>query len=244
MHTKPQKGRRTEALPRSSAEYFTLKNINFAVADALKVAAAEKPHGRPAKVLDVGCGGQPYRKLAERSGYQYYGVDISAQEGVDIFCTAALDVEIPIALQDAGPFDLVICTEVFEHVFDLHCAMANLKRLTASNGYLVVTTPFIYRLHEVPFDYWRPTPFALSRLASNHGFDIVKSLSLGSAADSVGLVCGLYEPSQTTSKLKGRMEKIACRIVAKLLQNLKVAETSGKSGMFVTNYMLLRRDDS
>jgi predicted RNase H-like HicB family nuclease/SAM-dependent methyltransferase len=62
-------------------------------------------------------------------------------------------------------FDVVICEQVLEHVVDPEAAAANLRNLCAPGGHVIVTTPFLIKVHELPMyamhDYWRFTPRGL-----------------------------------------------------------------------------------
>jgi hypothetical protein len=49
----------------------------------------------------------------------------------------------------------------------------------AEGGILVVTAPFIHRVHGSPFDYWRFTDTALMNLAKTAGFRHVKVIRVG-----------------------------------------------------------------
>jgi SAM-dependent methyltransferase len=77
-------------------------------------------------------------------------------------------------------FDVVICEQVLEHVIDPVAAAANLRGLCAPGGQVVVSTPFLIRIHELPMfgmrDYWRFTPHGLQRLLEGSGL-VVDSIS-------------------------------------------------------------------
>lgn len=113
---------------------------------------------RPTAALDVGCGeAKPFRRLLETTGFKYHAIDTQAQPGVKLDAVCAIDEPLPtslIQLADAG-FELVLCTEVLEHVLDWPSAWSNLHRLLAPGGRLIITCPFIYPLHEEPYDFWR-----------------------------------------------------------------------------------------
>lgn len=76
-------------------------------------------------------------------------------------------------LGDEGRFDVVICEQVLEHVEDPRAAAANLYGLCAPGGHVIVSTPFLIRVHELPAygmkDYWRFTPRGLSKLLEGAG---------------------------------------------------------------------------
>jgi SAM-dependent methyltransferase len=82
------------------------------------------------------------------------------------------DLCAPLAGQ--GPFDVVICEQVIEHVEDPCAAAANLRRLCAEGGHVVVSTPFLIRVHEEwgMQDYWRFTPRGLRTLLERAGLEV------------------------------------------------------------------------
>ncbi len=82
----------------------------------------------------------------------YVGVDVAAGSGVDRLCDVA-----SLAAEFAGsPFDVVVTTEMLEHVRDWRVAIANLKQVVAPSGLLLLTTrSYGFPYHEFPGDYWR-----------------------------------------------------------------------------------------
>lgn len=83
----------------------------------------------------------------------YIGVDLSGQRGyVDVIADAHL-----LPFRD-GAFDVVISTEVLEHVRDWRSVVDEIKRVLRVGGLLVVTTRSPgFPLHSYPYDYWRFT---------------------------------------------------------------------------------------
>jgi len=81
------------------------------------------------------------------------------------------DLCAPLAL--GRRFDVVICEQVIEHVADPWAAARNLRALCAPGGHVIVSTPFLIRIHELPMfgmrDYWRFTPRGLRQLLEGAG---------------------------------------------------------------------------
>lgn len=94
------------------------------------------------RILDVGVG--LGRVLSEFPHLRRYGVDISLgylaeAQAKGIETAYALVADLPYA--DAT-FDVVLCTDVLEHVFDLHASCANILRVLKPGGVLIVRVPY------------------------------------------------------------------------------------------------------
>ncbi len=51
-------------------------------------------------------------------------------------------------------FDVIMCTEVFEHLPDPLLALKEFSRLLKSDGYLILTAPFCSLTHFAPYHYY------------------------------------------------------------------------------------------
>jgi SAM-dependent methyltransferase len=100
------------------------------------------------------------------------------------------DFDLCAPLGSQGTFDVVICEQVIEHVVDPFGAAANLRGLCAPGGHVIVSTPFLIRIHELPLfglkDYWRFTPRGLQTLLEHAGMTVEQVGSWGNRRCVVG----------------------------------------------------------
>ena len=124
-------------------------------------------------LLDLGCGNQPYRGWYEPLVSTVTALDAAPLPGVDVVAMAD-DVPLP----DAS-FDVILATEVLEHVNDAEKAMSEIFRLLRPGGHVIATVPYLYPTHEAPHDYRRFTHYGLVAIAERHGLRVVDLASKG-----------------------------------------------------------------
>jgi SAM-dependent methyltransferase len=76
-------------------------------------------------------------------------------------------------------FDVVSCDNVLEHVSDPFAAARTLFELCRPGGLCFVGTPFLFRVHYAPADYWRFTRDGLAQLLTRAGFTKIETDSWG-----------------------------------------------------------------
>jgi SAM-dependent methyltransferase len=91
----------------------------------------------------------------------YLGVDSASGPGVDQICTA----EQLIETFGTASFDLLVSTEMLEHVKDWRLVVTSFKELLRPGGTIVITTrSYGFPYHEYPGDYWRFETYDMQRI--------------------------------------------------------------------------------
>ena len=159
-------------------ERLTLRNVDSClvrrgiaetVARGCERWREELPGG--GRLLDIGCGAQPYRPWAEAAGLEYTGADWprSIHEAQKADAVSADLSQRPWPFADAE-FDALLCTEVLEHQPDPAAFLAECARVCRPGGTILLTTPLLWPEHEAPYDFYRYTQFGLRHLFEQAGF--------------------------------------------------------------------------
>lgn len=107
------------------------------------------------KIIEVGShdvNGSLRRIYESCNPLQYVGIDIEPGPGVDIVCKA----EDIVNIFGKNKFDIVVSTELLEHVRNWRKLISNLKNICKPDGIIIITTRskgFYY--HGYPYDFWR-----------------------------------------------------------------------------------------
>jgi len=141
-------------------------------------------------VLDIGCSDRALAKYLPE-GCHYVGLDYYAT--VAAFYATRPDVfgdACALPMRDAC-MDGVMLFEVLEHVPDPQAVLAEIARVLRPGGVLLLSIPFMYPIHNAPFDFHRFTLHGLQRALTIHGFDAEIIQPRLRALEVGGLVMGL-----------------------------------------------------
>jgi len=128
-------------------------------------------------VLDAGAGSCPYRDLF--SHCEYKTQDFSSLENkhlsggaygeIDYVCDIA---SIPV---NDDSFDVILCSEVIEHVPEPEAVMSEFFRILKPGGKLLLTAPLGSGIHQEPYHYYGGfTPFWYEKVLSEKGFKNIR----------------------------------------------------------------------
>ena len=128
------------------------------------------------RLLDIGCGNQPYRGMAAPHISEYVGLD-HADTPHDLSKADLVGSAYEIPVPD-NSFDTVLCTDVLEHLEEPAAALAEAYRVLKPGGAAIYTVPLFWHLHEEPRDFYRYTRYGLDYLFTKSGFAIVEITAL------------------------------------------------------------------
>jgi SAM-dependent methyltransferase len=149
-------------------------------------------------LLDIGCGRMPYKSilLAPPSRVErYVGMDLKSELRNCVYSQFGRpDIEwdgrtIPL---EPNSIDCAISTETFEQCPDIEIVLREAIRVLKPGGFLFFTVPFLWPIHDPPYDQYRLTPFALNRHFGNSGFEGLTMTALGGWDASMAQMLGLW----------------------------------------------------
>jgi hypothetical protein len=135
-------------------------------------------------LLDVGGRGKPYAEYFSESVVCHFVVDIEPGASVDLVGDARL---LPVA---DGIIDVVLCTQVIEHIPEPVSVLQEIFRVLRPGGTLILSVPAIFPQHGSPGDYWRYMPQGLAWLLRD--FHRVEIQGETGTVGSLFLVLNMY----------------------------------------------------
>ena len=122
--------------------------------------------------VDLGCGSRPYERLLRETGAAYKGVDLADNPQADMHLGA--DGRVPMA---AASCELVLSSQVLEHVLDVDRYLRECARLLRTGGFLLLSTHGMWTYHPYPVDVRRWTRWGLEHEIATRGFEILETIS-------------------------------------------------------------------
>jgi len=120
------------------------------------------------RVLDAGSGlGKKYKEIFKVDSV-YVSLDINSDLKPDI--VGSID-DIPVPDKN---FDSIVSFQVLGDLIRPEKAIQEFRRVIKPGGMILITEGFMTELHGEPRDFWRFTPYGLSTLLEENGFQIVK----------------------------------------------------------------------
>lgn len=130
-------------------------------------------------ILDIGSGNSQRAALLHESNrvicLDYPATNQRYDLRPDLFGDARM---LPIAGES---IDAVFLFEVLEHVPTPQRVIEEIRRVLRPRGRLFLSTPFLYPIHDAPYDYQRFTVYGLRHILETSGFKPISILQNGNA---------------------------------------------------------------
>jgi ubiquinone/menaquinone biosynthesis C-methylase UbiE len=195
------------------------------------------------KLLDVGCGKMPYKEyiLKHSKVENYAGLDISTAIEYDKEVKPDYTWDGNTIPFENETYDTVMATEVLEHCPMPAQTLNEMYRVLRKDGYLFLTVPFLWTLHEIPHDEYRYTPFALQRLLKETGFANIEIKATGGWHASLAQMLGLWvRRSGLTKRKKKYLSKLLKPIIYYLMKKDRLP-THFSEGLMITGLFVLAK---
>ena len=146
-------------------------------------------------VLDFGAGSAPYDFLFPNA--KYLKADITPDTSPDLLITDGGTVE-----ETDESFEVVLSTQVLEHVYDPQKYLREVYRLLQPQGKFLLALPCLYEDHKCPNDYQRWMRQGLERDLRNTGFRDVRIYKVTTGARGLTFFWDRYIDSMHSSRKK------------------------------------------
>lgn len=137
----------------------------YDVGDAWLIRFTDRYKGH---LYDLGCGEMPYKSWLLNYADQYTGVDWgSSLHELKADILADLNEPLPIESEVA---DTVMSLSVMEHLREPQVFLNEAHRILKPSGHMILQVPFMWWVHEAPYDFYRYTRYGLQYMFEKAGF--------------------------------------------------------------------------
>lgn len=154
------------------------------------------------RVADIGGGDYngSYRQLFDHPKFEYLAIDIDSTRGVEVVMTAPDRIPFP-----DGSIDILISGQMLEHCEAFWLVFAEMARVLAADGVMIVIVPSEGPIHRYPVDCYRFYPDSFHALARLNNLDLVELFhdDRGPWNDLVGVFRDRSAPSYSSTVIGG-----------------------------------------
>jgi len=124
-----------------------ITSTNFTYRKTLEVLAQEIGNRKNINILDYGCGVGTIDFYLANQGYPVLGVDVSPR-AIEVARKSAQTIGVSskakfelVGQKTKRKFDIVLCSEVIEHIKDDQKLFLSISSVLKKDGYLILSTP-------------------------------------------------------------------------------------------------------
>jgi SAM-dependent methyltransferase len=177
-------------IPKASRDVRDVSRGSRLIGDILAVEYSKVIHQYAKGILlDLGCGNSPLYPVYKDRVSDILCVDwentLHQRHHVDL----EHDLNRPLPIQSAS-FDTILLTDVLEHIEQPDAILHEISRLLRPQGIAIIGVPFMYWVHEQPYDYGRYTEFRLANMAKSAGMNVITLYPYGGAFDVIFDILG------------------------------------------------------
>ncbi len=219
------------------------------------IAAAQK-YSR-GDLIDIGCGRMEYKEYLKEHIKSYTGID--SPKTVKLYLSKnKADILAPVEklpIKDSQ-YDTALFIQVMEYVDDPQKSLNEISRILKKGGILILSSPFMYSIHDIPYDRNRFTSYALVDFIKKANLKVVEVKSQGTFSDFIFLsilVClfknlklQLHKKSLSAKLFSGLFGIIAISLIIPLnilciIFNLISQLFPKYPNIFTVNYLIIAR---
>lgn len=123
-------------------------------------------------LYDLGCGESPFREFFLCHADKYIGVDWAGSYH-DTNADVAADLNKPLPLE-SDIADTVVSISVMEHLCEPQVMLNEAYRILKPGGFIILHVPFMWQVHEAPYDFYRYTCYGLRYMFGKAGFSEIE----------------------------------------------------------------------
>ncbi len=146
-----------------------------------------KKYKQKGTILDIGCSSGYLLKLAKDNGFNTYGVELNPQAakyGNDNYNLNILNKDLSAANFDNNYFDIIVCSQLMEHIVNPEHLLSEIYRVMKNDGILIIDSPNYNGLlvkfwgkkwggYQPQWHVWQFTPKSISALLNKNNFNAI-----------------------------------------------------------------------